>query len=1105
MDQSLSESDISLSPSQLLERLQLLRQLQLMQRGKLHKQRLEYQESPECSPKLSDIVSHFTTSTSYETFRSLLQSTGDNKGEETPPHTEHNMTKISEKVKEQDLVDGVAILNISQESEFIVNSSFSSRSKDSARSKADSNQSAQHVRVRVSPNTSAKKLIELDEMPILTPKKDFETLVIEKLNNEKRVSNPVSSNVETVVSHKGSRPFLRRGEGMARFGLRKNDLVIQPTKSLPWKRKSLESKSNDIREEPVKSEVSKKQIAKDNGKVPVEIPVPQKKKLSFEPNEAKPDLKVQRKSATTEPKQNSNNSSDHTIDSNNCEIHCAFKHPSQNLQVPALKKNQITKHPLFESKGKTWAAVLTNEQGDFLRKLKQTDYYKNYTSPAKSTASDMSCDDNLIKLRQEREAIEQNMFDFLENKVTHESFSLENSFFRRFLQKDQMECSGESTPLVLQKCLAKNPYLLHLQGLFRKKHCEITHSDVETNDSEYTDCDHETCSSVSECCSCKTIEEVSQPCENEEKCKKNSGHQDKVKKVKIQEVDQHCVKKDCHEDTVKENDTLKENMAEMNAKLVATSELLKERLRELEEEIESFRKENNDLARLREEVDHERQQFYKDKANFEQKFNEEKILSEYFLSEEKEKLEKQKQVYERYVREMRGRLNKKDKDEVVNLKREVSDLKEEIRIKDAKSTTTIARLRNQLKIAEKEKAHLKEEIEKLQKANRRLHHSNEMTRRMTNIKYLQEINKKLHGETKNLLPEVHIDSDGEYKGFEIERQCRARKLSQPPTRNAMRTRSKSVPNLNITSRYAKYFSQRDALSQMDENKTLHIDHFGAYGDSDDGNEANVNANLNDSGSIEDNEGDYDNEVENNLEKLYNERFKSTSPRSSKSSLSDRNSGQFDTNNEYFLRKSASGPSEKTSTSPRSPSPPLLRASNESRSPVPVINQRMSNMDQDKSSDYHTNKTTTNISAKSQNSSRDFTTQEYHPTLSSNQNTRSKSPVSILSNRSSGYQRPITNHRDTTRVIDPSSSKSSLSKTSLNPSEIVRPDGTRELRFPNGNVKYIAPDGKYTKFVYYNGDVKENFYHDGTIKYFYAETKTYHTTHPDGLEVLEFSE
>ena len=38
--------------------------------------------------------------------------------------------------------------------------------------------------------------------------------------------------------------------------------------------------------------------------------------------------------------------------------------------------------------------------------------------------------------------------------------------------------------------------------------------------------------------------------------------------------------------------------------------------------------------------------------------------------------------------------------------------------------------------------------------------------------------------------------------------------------------------------------------------------------------------------------------------------------------------------------------------------------------------------------------------------------------------------------------------------------------------------------------------------YYNGDVKETN-SSGPVKYLYSQTQTWHTTHPDGREVLQF--
>lgn len=71
-------------------------------------------------------------------------------------------------------------------------------------------------------------------------------------------------------------------------------------------------------------------------------------------------------------------------------------------------------------------------------------------------------------------------------------------------------------------------------------------------------------------------------------------------------------------------------------------------------------------------------------------------------------------------------------------------------------------------------------------------------------------------------------------------------------------------------------------------------------------------------------------------------------------------------------------------------------------------------------------------------------------------------------------------------------------------EVQHPDGRAEFWYPNGNVKKISADGTVTKLIYYNGDVCESR-QDGSVKYFYATTRTWHTTMTDGLEILEFPE
>lgn len=1033
MDESTSDCDISMSPTQILEKLQVLRQLQLVQRGKLQQQRLEYKQVLEHSPGVSELLAQLSnsTSTSYNTFKSLLQVSRSPNG--------RCDSNASPKVVDKDFIEGVSELNLSRESEYILTSPGTTTDRSSV---------SQNVQKGVSQTTStsslaAKKQIVLDDIPILTVKKDFQSLLLEKVNNDKPKTTNVKLNKVANEIAIEKKPFLKRGEGMSRFGLKKNNLVIQNTNSLPWK-KRYGNYIPGVKTKPVK-EVEHKDC---QDKVQVKFTIPDITISESSTNNE--NVSKERVEPTKQlPPQSQPDISEHSPTNLLSHQHgCQYNDEDIVIRKPNKQKNSVKKHPLITNKGKTWAAILTNEQGNFLRQLKQSDYYKNFTSPAKSTVSDMSCDENLNNIRINREVAEQNMFELLEKKVNQDNFNLENSFFNKFLRKSQLENSGESTPLVFQKCLSKNPGLLHIYPPpLEKSKCNGTQSDMEC-DSECTDCDHETCSSVSTCCSCNTVEEN----KDTPKFKGTKDNQNKLSTKEVVNVESKKTKSkdDKLNDTVTDKEELKSNMVDMNAKLVATSELLKDRLRELEDEIETFRKENANLSKMREDIDSERQRFYEEKSIFEQKLNEEKILSEYYLAEEKEKLSKQKQMYERYVREIRGRLNKKDKEEVVTLKREINDLKEEIRNKDAKQTTTIARLRNQIKIMEKDKKDLEEQCEKLRKENKRMQHSNQTTRRLTNIKYLEEVNRKLNSYAmKDSKSDIDYDSDVKYKSYEIERIRNHKKPLQG--QYPLRKRAKSVPNLNVTSRYAKYFSQRDAVSEMEKYGIQNVDRSDVRTqvESNQSNKyRNSDSSIDSDESIREAEVS-DNDEQNQLEKMYTERFRSKSPES--------NSVHSNSNSEIRLSKSRHNSMENAD-------PFFIRKIN------------------------------------SNNSSRSSFTQKQNESY---ETSRSKSPSLILSSKST-VKSPVIFEANVNKKPD-NSPEMNKQKTNLNPTEIKRPDGTKEFRFPNGNIKYMSADGKYTKFTYYNGDTKETFSDEGRIKYYYAETKTHHTTFPDGLEVLEFPE
>ncbi|XP_041971804.1 centromere protein J [Aricia agestis] len=1038
MDQSYSDSDVTISPSQILERLEMLRQIQVLQRSKLQKQ-MNFQDSSELTKSITEIVSHFSDSTSYNTFRSLLES-----AQETENDTEQSTQarRNSQRGSLQNVIEGVTLLNLSQESEFI-NDSPSSTKSSVTNNKPTNNKACTVNKVSV-PTIS----ISLDEMPILSPRKDFETLLLEKLKKEEKtasVNTKRSAQTDTSVTAVSKKPFLKRGEGMARFGLNKQDLVIQNTKALPWKKNKNTNQS-----------YKRKSILKNNKKNNVKIKVSECK-VNCDTEQI---LEIQEKSLMQKPKMRQ---SEHYHETKEQSSRVSEIEPEQNV-------SQKMQDPMPNTKGKTWASVLSKEQNDLLMKLKQSDYYKNFLSPAKSIYSDISCDENISKVRQEKEIAEQNLFELLENKVNHGSFSIENSFFNRFLGRTALESSGESTPFILKKCIVDNPKLMNIAPSISSELSQLNCN------SETCTCDecNDTCSSVSCCCSCKTVTENENPQPKKQKVNKKSGTPKTEEKP--------SQKTNCQNDSVVNNE-VKINMAEMNAKLQATSELLKERLKELEDEIETFRKENLNLTKMREEIELERQKIYEEKQEYEKKFNEDKILSEYYLAEEKEKIQKQKQLYERYLRDIRGRLNKKDKDEVLNLKKEVENLKEEIRIKDAKSTTALARLRNQIKIMEKEKKSFIEEIEKLKKENRRIQHSNDITRRLTNIKYLEQINRKLNSRTiGDERIEVELDPDIKYKAHAIERQSRSR-MTQPQNKPiAMRPRAKSVPNLNVTSRYAKYFSQKDSISDLEKYKLGNDNDFASINEDSDND---IAEDLDDK-DINTSRNSYLYDDDNNLEKIYNDRFRDNVPSNKMHSKKNLDGYSDENTSNFFLSKDNGERTEKSKRLSKSSCTGSVHTdnsptvSNTSRSPIFLPNYSTS-------SGISTNNSgNVSLNDNSRNSAQNKTLHTHQSSL----------------NQRFDVQPPKINSRMTPSP-EPTTSKSSFSKTNLNPTEITKPDGSKELRFSNGNIKYVSADGRYSKFIYYNGDIKENFYNEGRIKYFYAENKTVHTTHADGLEVLEF--
>ncbi|XP_005038181.1 PREDICTED: centromere protein J isoform X2 [Ficedula albicollis] len=145
------------------------------------------------------------------------------------------------------------------------------------------------------------------------------------------------------------------------------------------------------------------------------------------------------------------------------------------------------------------------------------------------------------------------------------------------------------------------------------------------------------------------------------------------------------------------------------------SQLLRERLAELENEIERFRAENTTLTKLREEREHALASIRKEIADFERKKAQELAEIEEYKKKEIKKLQKERKVFEKYTTEARAIPDKKERDEIQALKQQIAELQEDLKKKEAKWSTTHRRLKDQIEALVNENFELKEEIRIMEK------------------------------------------------------------------------------------------------------------------------------------------------------------------------------------------------------------------------------------------------------------------------------------------------------------------------------------------------------------------------------------------------------
>ena len=210
------------------------------------------------------------------------------------------------------------------------------------------------------------------------------------------------------------------------------------------------------------------------------------------------------------------------------------------------------------------------------------------------------------------------------------------------------------------------------------------------------------------------------------------------------------------------------------------SELLRQKLLELEAEILSLRQQNANANKFRHDLDIDRRQLENDREDMLEKIKDDRIKMELQLHDERLKVEQEKQKLEK----MQKNPSKKEREEIAKLKEMVGELKEELKTKDTRHGSTSARYRSQIKVLEKDNQSLRLELDVVKKDTKKLEFENARLRKDTNNKMLQEINRNI---AKLAPAEVAVQPD-------LSKKSVTRK-SEP----TMKKRVKSVPELHTRS------------------------------------------------------------------------------------------------------------------------------------------------------------------------------------------------------------------------------------------------------------------------------------------------------------------
>ncbi|XP_027055872.1 centromere protein J-like [Pocillopora damicornis] len=144
------------------------------------------------------------------------------------------------------------------------------------------------------------------------------------------------------------------------------------------------------------------------------------------------------------------------------------------------------------------------------------------------------------------------------------------------------------------------------------------------------------------------------------------------------------------------------------------SAAVREKLKELEAEIEKFRTENAALAKIRKEREEGLKKLQAEIAAFEKQKTDELERLEQFREEEMRKLRRERRVFEKYQKAARSMPDKKEREEIESLREQMADLQEELKRRESRWSAASTRSRQKIEVLEEQNKELQEEVKLLE-------------------------------------------------------------------------------------------------------------------------------------------------------------------------------------------------------------------------------------------------------------------------------------------------------------------------------------------------------------------------------------------------------